>query len=231
MKTGLMNDMPVIVNDWLSSTAIALMTPAEEGGYWHLLLHAWSDTDCCLPDDDETLAQLSRLGPAWRQSAAKIRKCFTVDPARPGHIYNEAQRKARISQQNRISKAREQRTNAANSRWAKNRMQNWSIYGTDATALQPQNGSICGNHASYSLLNTHTYKDKKLTIAQADLAARMEACLADQWVNDAGKWVDRIKKQFAKVERVTAELESAAKEGRIKSTPAQYVEQIWKEFA
>jgi hypothetical protein len=40
-----------------------------------------------------------------------------------------------------------------------------------------------------------------------------------QWVNDAGKWVNRIKANFGKTERVTAEIESAAKEGRIKTTP------------
>ena len=34
-----------------------------------------------------------------------------------------------------------------------------------------------------------------------------------------------------KCERVIAEVESAAKEGRIRTTPAQYSEQIWKEFA
>jgi len=34
-----------------------------------------------------------------------------------------------------------------------------------------------------------------------------------------------------KCERVIAEVESAAREGRIKTTPARYAEQIWKEFA
>jgi hypothetical protein len=49
-------------------------------------------------------------------------------------------------------------------------------------------------------------------------------------VNDAGKWVNRIKGNFGESERVTAETESASKESRIKTTPAQYAEQIWKEF-
>lgn len=63
------------------------------------------------------------------------------------------------------------------------------------------------------------------------MADRIESALGVQWVNDAGKWVNRIKKHFGKTERVTAEVESAMKESRIKTTPAQYAEQIWKEFA
>ena len=54
------------VDDWLSSTAIELMTAAEERGYLRLLMHAWKSPDCGLPKDDKTLAQLSKLGGAWR---------------------------------------------------------------------------------------------------------------------------------------------------------------------
>ena len=70
----------------------------------------------------------------------------------------------------------------------------------------------------------------KLTPTAREIAARFEAALGMQWVNDAGKWVNRIKTTRNKAERVIAEIESAIKEERIKSTPAQYGEQIWKEF-
>jgi uncharacterized protein YdaU (DUF1376 family) len=49
------------VEDWLSSTAIDLMTAAEERGYLRLLLHAWKNPDCGLPNDDRILAHLSKL--------------------------------------------------------------------------------------------------------------------------------------------------------------------------
>lgn len=63
--------------DWLASTKISLMTPAEEGAYLRLLCHAWSDPQCSLLDDDEILASLSRLGPEWFNGAStKIRSCF-----------------------------------------------------------------------------------------------------------------------------------------------------------
>jgi hypothetical protein len=49
-------------DDWLSSAVIAAMTAAEERGYLRLLLYSWNEDDCGLPDDDDTLAQLSKLG-------------------------------------------------------------------------------------------------------------------------------------------------------------------------
>ena len=72
---------------------------------------------------------------------------------------------------------------------------------------------------------------RKLSTGQWELAGRMEIALGVQWVNDAGKWVNRIKANFGKSERVIAEVESAEKEKRIKTTPAQYAENIWKEFS
>jgi hypothetical protein len=44
------------------------------------------------------------------------------------------------------------------------------------------------------------------------------------------RWLDRGSKQPRKLGRVISEVDNAAKEGRIKTTPAQYAEQIWKEF-
>lgn len=70
----------------------------------------------------------------------------------------------------------------------------------------------------------------KLEPHQKELADRMEHCLNGQWINDAGKWMLRICGATRKAERVIAEVENAKKENRIKTTPAQYAEQIWKEF-
>jgi len=76
-----------------------------------------------------------------------------------------------------------------------------------------------------------TTKGKKaLAMIERETAARFEAALADQWVNDAGKWVNRLKENHGKCVRTISEVESAIKEQRIKTTPAQYAEQIWKEF-
>lgn len=74
-------------------------------------------------------------------------------------------------------------------------------------------------------------KASKLSPRQKELADRAEAALGVQWVNDAGKWIGRIKNEPGKCERVIAEVERAAKESDIKTTPAAFAEDTWKRFA
>jgi uncharacterized protein YdaU (DUF1376 family) len=79
------------VGDWLSSTKITLMTPAEEGAYIRLLCHAWADPDCTIPDDGETLARLSRLGEQWHSYGSAmnpVKACFVPHPKKPGRLIN-----------------------------------------------------------------------------------------------------------------------------------------------
>jgi hypothetical protein len=80
------------------------------------------------------------------------------------------------------------------------------------------------------LTQTNPTKLSKLSSGQKELADRIETALGVEWINDAGKWINRIKAERDKAERVIAELENAIKEHRIKTTPARYAEQIWKEF-
>ena len=81
-------------NDWLSSPRIMLMTPAEEGAYIRLLSICWMNGG--LPDDDEQLAALSRLGADWfNGSGPKIRKCFKKQGTK---LYNRRLMKERTKQ-------------------------------------------------------------------------------------------------------------------------------------
>src|SRR5262249_53485961 len=76
-------------NDWLSSPRIMLMSAAQEGAYIRLLCIAWNDPDCSLPDDDEQLAILSRLGEGWFNGGSTlVRKCFNQHPEKPGRLVN-----------------------------------------------------------------------------------------------------------------------------------------------
>ena len=84
------------VEDWLSSTAIDLMTAAEERGYLRLLLHAWKAPDCGLPNDDRVLARLSRLDGEWHTgSGAVVRSEFFE---KDGRLYNARLLKERENQ-------------------------------------------------------------------------------------------------------------------------------------
>jgi hypothetical protein len=104
--------------------------------------------------------------------------------------------------------------------------------------LQPS-GQPKGNIPSPSpspFDKAYSNKASKLSDLQKELADRIEAALGKQWLDDkgngdAGKWINRIKSEPHKADRVIAEVESAKREGRIKTTPAQYAQYIWDEFS
>jgi len=73
-------------------------------------------------------------------------------------------------------------------------------------------------------------KATKLLIREKEQADRIESALGHQWTNDAGKWIGRIRSDPEKSDRVISEVISAIKERCINATPAQYAEQMWKEF-
>ena len=79
--------------------------------------------------------------------------------------------------------------------------------------------------------NNQPTKPSKLSAREKELADRIEAALGVQWTNDAGKWIGRVKAAPGKCERVIAEVESAARESRIKTTAAPFAEDTWKRFA
>jgi hypothetical protein len=87
-----------------------------------------------------------------------------------------------------------------------------------------------GKRESHKAFST---KASKLSPRQKELADRAEAALGVQWVNDAGKWIERIKLAPSKCESVIAEVEDAMKPQayRIRTTPAAFAEDTWKRFA
>jgi uncharacterized protein YdaU (DUF1376 family) len=103
------------VEDWLSSTAIDLVSAAEERGYLRLLLHSWKNPRCGIPNDDRVLAHLSKLNKAWyRKSGAVLRAQFFE---KDGYLYNERLLRERDNQI-AIRQARSQAGKAgAESRW------------------------------------------------------------------------------------------------------------------
>ena len=74
---------------------------------------------------------------------------------------------------------------------------------------------------------------RSLSPAQFEIARLFEDALGPQWLNDAGKWIQRVKGLPDKCRRVVAEVVDAKKNGRIKpdSSPAQYAEYTWKTFS
>lgn len=74
------------------SEAITLMTLEEEGAYIRLLARCWDSDDCTLPDDDQKLAVLSRMGERWHSygpAMNPVKNCFKAHPSKPGRLMNE----------------------------------------------------------------------------------------------------------------------------------------------
>ncbi len=86
MKSPSFNFYP---NNWLGSSRVSTMTPAQEGAYIRLLCYQWNSENQTIPDDDEALAMLSRLGPGWLDSKRSILKCFHPVDGIPGALRNE----------------------------------------------------------------------------------------------------------------------------------------------
>jgi hypothetical protein len=79
---------------------------------------------------------------------------------------------------------------------------------------------------------------RQMTPAELEIAGLAESTMKGEWSNDSRKWLNRItgcpERQViahpGRVRRVFEEVQNAVKEHRIKTTPARYAEQIWKEF-
>lgn len=107
------------VNDWLSSTPITLMTPAEEGAYIRLLAYMWNDPDCSLPDDDNTLISLSRLTKKDRGSIFSVKKCLNPHPELENKLTNLRLYQEKIKQVLFKEKCKEYGKIGNKKRWSK----------------------------------------------------------------------------------------------------------------
>ena len=69
--------MPFYVDDWLLSDAIDGFTLEQQGAYLRLLLRQWKSRTGMLPQDDRSLAEMSRLGERWKKVGRPIvARCF-----------------------------------------------------------------------------------------------------------------------------------------------------------
>jgi uncharacterized protein YdaU (DUF1376 family) len=144
------------VNDWLGSLNIMLMTPAEEGGYIRLLAISWGTEDCGLPDDDEQLALLSRLGEGWLNGAStKIRKCFIQKGNR---LYNKRLLEERKKQEEWREKSRMGGIKSGKSRKIKYMEYKGSLNHPRSGPVEPKGNSSSSSSSSSSSLNKEKNK-------------------------------------------------------------------------
>jgi len=131
--------------DYLSDPNVEAMTLEQQGAYMRLICYAWgAEIVGHLPNDDEILAQLSRLGEEkWAQSKSKILRAF--DLSVDGFIIHRqliAEHERQKSFSEMQAEISNKRRKSANMRWEcktdanamQMHMQN--RYKTDANALQ-----------------------------------------------------------------------------------------------
>lgn len=143
--------------DWLSSLTITSMTPAQEGAYIRLLAYAWLQPDCGIPDDDQSLSQLSRLGEGWFNGAsAVLRKCFFKKGNR---LYNKRLLFERKKQAQHRAKSKEGGINSGKSRRDKKLNNEPNAKGT-SLLVEPKSNSSSSSSSSSLFVNNYSNGSK-----------------------------------------------------------------------
>lgn len=124
------------------------MTPEQEGAYLRLLCYDWSGDG--IPDQDQSLAALSRLGEGWFKGASELVKdCFIPHPTKPGFITNERLQKERNKQREWRDKSREGGIRSAESRRKKTSKGGSRVVQPKANrTVEPNGNSISSSSSS-----------------------------------------------------------------------------------
>lgn len=214
--------MPLDWNALMNDEKVLRMNNEQLGMYVRLLHRAWfADEPASLPADDSTLASISQVtADVWNASKTVVLAPFRYRAGRyhqkkMSEVYNAVIKK--LEQRSESGKA------GAEKRWNSNGLNGGAI-------AEPKIRDSNRIEWNRSTNDKASGKAKKLSREEKELADEIEGLLGDGWVNDAGKWISRIKTEIEKARRVIAEVGCAAGERRIKETPAQYAEQAWKEF-
>lgn len=250
--------MDFAVDEWLSDPALSICSAATRG-IWVDLLCAMHKLDRCgvIAGSREQLARLGRCSAV--ELAHALDELKTTNTAnvteRDGVVSLTNRRMQREARERNANKLRMQRSRACGAcappgaagvttplSLIRDKRQSFEPLseGHPVPGLAPDHGDARkangekGDQAlsdSWAIKAGEATKAKKLPPRVREAVERFENALAAQWLNDAGKWVNRCKEECGKAERAVAEVESAIREGRVRTTPAQYAEQIWKEFA
>ena len=213
------------------------MTQAEVGAYILLLCRQWATGE--IPADYDRLKLIAK-GEVSDHVLAKFPegKNVRMEKIRAGL---EEFRKCK-SQSGKIGADKRWHEMAKNGTPIISPMANaWQTHGTPIISPMANTMANDSSPSPTPTLNTVLHNTNglrpvafngKLTPEQTEVANRLQLMLGEQW-NDANgrKWLKRCKDERLKAERVVAEVEQASRETRINTTPAQYAEQVWKEFA
>lgn len=187
--------MPFFPSDFLGSTKVAVMSTEQIGAYLLLLLHAWGDSNCSLPEDDDVLAMLTRL-PAVQWAAIKgpILACFHAVPGER-RIHNPRLTEIR----RKHSQAYEKQVNGGRSRWdEKGRVPQGSLKGASRVPIgslkepepepEPDSSPKKGKKAPAPVLEAVLIEEgPEQELSTADAFKGIPAQLAVAWLRGRGE--------------------------------------------
>jgi uncharacterized protein YdaU (DUF1376 family) len=112
--------MPIYIGDYLSATS--RLTTEQHGAYFLLLMDYWKCGPP--PDDDQVLAQITRMSPdAWRNARSILQAFFQVSDK---HWLHERVEREMAAASERQAKAVKRAKAGSEARWAKNQPENAS---------------------------------------------------------------------------------------------------------
>lgn len=214
--------------DWLKDPAVSMLSPAARGIWWDFIcvMHE-SDRSGTVTGSRPMLARLVRC--STDELGGALNEFLLCKTAEVGEDVNGI-----VTVTNRRMRREYLEREMAAKRQERHRSK-----GDVPGVVTPSSRDIL--HISESEYSDKASKDDArqagggkakpgLTPRQAEVAAFGEEVLNGEWVNDAGKWIGRIKLDAEKVFRVMADVKSAKVEGRVKTTPARMAEFNWGVF-
>lgn len=214
--------------DYLRDPSVSALSPAARG--------IWMDFLCVMMEGDRSgvisgnramLSRLTRCSTDELSSALnEIQMCKTGDVIEGdnGFVTVINRRMKREADQRKNGAIRQERfrektaSNAPVTPLSRDRLQRSESDYSDKASKDDARPAIGGQGKA------------GLTSRQVEVAAFSETVLNGEWVNDAGKWIGRIKTDAEKVFRVMADVKCAKTEGRVKTTPARMAEFNWGVF-
>lgn len=214
----------------MKDPAVSMLSPAARGIWWDFIcvMHE-SDRSGMMTGSLPMLARLVRCSTEELSAAlAELKACKTAEITEGKNgvvtVINRRMRREAIDREN-----------------AANRQKNHREKLGGGGGVTPLSRDILQN-----LESEPEYSDKAsklvapganggkgkpgLTPRQVEVAQFSETVLNGEWINDAGKWIGRIKMDAEKVFRVMADVKAAKVEGRVKTTPARMAEFNWGVF-
>ena len=191
-----------------------------------------------MPDDDNLLRNIARCPTAdWMRSKGNLAALFQIE----GGLWKHKRIETELAEAEDEYRRQCERTKAATEARQRNDQRNVernvsTPHNVTTNVTRSESESESESHSESEpepndKASGSTKPTKRLSGRQKEVADRIEEALDGDWINDAGKWIARVRIDARKVERVASEVCDAMKSGRVSTTPGAYAEDCWKRFA